>query len=140
MKTLKLLSSLPILMQNHSGGDRVALGIISFFLHLLGYFFFSFLLFFFFFAKHILVGHLFRNIHPSLQYSSRSRIHTSLYDFFSHMYISPRQYLFGDNSALNKFNQRIRRVQLFSFARTGHQSNVTKLATFVSVNPDITCL
>ena len=36
-----------------------------------------------FFAKHIIVGLLFRNIHPSLQYSSRSRIHTSLYDFCS---------------------------------------------------------
>ena len=33
--------------------------------------------------KHIIVGLLFRNIHPSLQYSSRSRIHTSLYDFCS---------------------------------------------------------
>ena len=38
--------------------------------------------FFFFLAKHIIVGRLFRNIHPSLQYSSHSRIHTSLYDFF----------------------------------------------------------
>ena len=36
----------------------------------------------FVFAKHIIVGRLFRNIHPSLQYSSRSLIHTSLYDFF----------------------------------------------------------
>ena len=53
------------------------------------------LLFFFFFlffvvvvvvvvvAKHIIVGLLFRNIHPSLQYFSRSCIHTSLYDFCS---------------------------------------------------------
>ena len=37
----------------------------------------------FFFAKHIIVGLLFRNIHPSLQYFSRSCIHTSLYDFCS---------------------------------------------------------
>ena len=37
--------------------------------------------FVFVFAKHISVGRLFRNIHPSLQYSSRARIHTSLYDF-----------------------------------------------------------
>ena len=43
--------------------------------------FFSF--FFFFFAKHIIVGLLFRNIHPSLQYFSRSCIHTSLWDFCS---------------------------------------------------------
>ena len=28
------------------------------------------------------MGRLFRNIHPSLQYSSHSCIHTSLYDFF----------------------------------------------------------
>ena len=41
----------------------------------------------FFFAKYIIVGHLFKNIHPSLQYSSHSRIHTSLYDLFPHMYI-----------------------------------------------------
>ena len=34
-------------------------------------------------AKHIIVGLLFRNIHPSLQYFSRSCIHTSLYDFCS---------------------------------------------------------
>ena len=34
------------------------------------------------FAKQIIVGRLSRNIHPSLQYSSRSRIHTSLYDDF----------------------------------------------------------
>ena len=34
------------------------------------------------FAKHMIVGRLFRNIHPSLQYSSHSRIHTFLYDFF----------------------------------------------------------
>ena len=43
------------------------------------FFFFSF--FFFFFssvAKHIIVGRLFKNIHPSLQYSSRSLIHASL--------------------------------------------------------------
>ena len=33
-------------------------------------------------AKYIIVGRLFRNIHPSLQYSSHPRIHTSLYDFF----------------------------------------------------------
>ena len=39
--------------------------------------------FFFFFAKHIIVGLLFRNIHPSLQYFSHSCIHTSLYDFCS---------------------------------------------------------
>ena len=42
---------------------------------------------FFVCAKHIIVGRLFRNIHPSLQYSSHSRIHTCLYDFFPHMYI-----------------------------------------------------
>ena len=35
-ETLKWLSPLPILMQNHSGGDSVALGIASLFLHLLG--------------------------------------------------------------------------------------------------------
>ena len=35
-----------------------------------------------FFSKHTTVGRLFRNIHPSLQYSSHSRIHTSLYDLF----------------------------------------------------------
>ena len=29
------------------------------------------------------MGRLFRNIHPSLQYSSRSLIHASLYDFCS---------------------------------------------------------
>ena len=46
-----------------------------------------FFFFFFFFAKHIIVGRLFRNIHPSLQYSFHSRIHTSLYDFFPHLYI-----------------------------------------------------
>ena len=40
----------------------------------------------FFLAKHIIVGRLFRNIYPSLQYSSHSRIHTSLYDFSPHMY------------------------------------------------------
>ena len=34
--------------------------------------------FWFFFAKHLIAGLLFKNIHPSLQYSSRSRIHTSL--------------------------------------------------------------
>ena len=33
-------------------------------------------------AKHIIDGRLFRNIHPSFQYSSRSLIHASLYDFF----------------------------------------------------------
>ena len=44
---------------------------------------FQFFFFFFFFAKHIIVGLLFRNIHPSLQYFSRSCIHTSLYDFCS---------------------------------------------------------
>ena len=38
-------------------------------------------LFCFVFAKHIIVGRLFRNIYPSLQYSSHSRIHTSLCDF-----------------------------------------------------------
>ena len=43
--------------------------------------------FFFFLAKHIIVGRLFRNIHPSLQYFSHSRIHTSLYDFFPCMCI-----------------------------------------------------
>ena len=37
--------------------------------------------FLFFFAKHTNVTRLFRNIHPSLQYSSHSRIHTSLYYF-----------------------------------------------------------
>ena len=42
---------------------------------------------FFSFPKHIIVGHLFRNICPSLHYYSHSCIHTSLYDFFSHMYI-----------------------------------------------------
>ena len=31
----------------------------------------------------VIVGLLFRNIHPSLQYFSRSCIHTSLYDFCS---------------------------------------------------------
>ena len=41
------------------------------------------LFFFFFFAKHIIVGRLFRNIYPWLQYSSRSLIHASLYYFFS---------------------------------------------------------
>ena len=46
-----------------------------------GWFFFV-LFCFCFFAKHNIVGRLFRNIHPSLQYSSHSRIHTSLYDFF----------------------------------------------------------
>ena len=35
-----------------------------------------------FFAKYIIVRRLFRNIHPSLQYSSHSRIHTPLYDVF----------------------------------------------------------
>ena len=45
--------------------------------------FLFFFFFFFFFAKHIIVGLLFRNSHPSLQYSSRSCIHTSLYDFCS---------------------------------------------------------
>ena len=36
-EAFKLLSSLPILMQNQSGaGDRAALGIASLFLHLLG--------------------------------------------------------------------------------------------------------
>ena len=38
---------------------------------------------FLFFAKHIIMRLLFRNIHPSLQYFSRSCIHTSLYDFCS---------------------------------------------------------
>ena len=32
-----------------------------------------------FFAKRIIVGRLFRNIHPSLQYSSRSLINASFY-------------------------------------------------------------
>ena len=35
-KTLKQLSLLPLLMQNHSGGDSVALGIVSIFSQLLG--------------------------------------------------------------------------------------------------------
>ena len=39
------------------------------------------------FAKHIIVGRLFRNIHPSFQYPCHSRIHRSLYDVFPHMYI-----------------------------------------------------
>ena len=47
------------------------------------FFFLFFLLFSFFFAKHISVGRLFRNVHPLLQYSSRSLMHASLYDFFS---------------------------------------------------------
>ena len=34
-----------------------------------------------FFAKHIIVGRLFKNIHPSLQYSSRSFIHASFFCF-----------------------------------------------------------
>ena len=34
------------------------------------FFFFPLFFFFFFLAKHIIVGLLFRNIHPSLQYSS----------------------------------------------------------------------
>ena len=46
-------------------------------------------------AKHISVGRLFKNIHPSLQYTSRSLIHASLYDFFfffffSHVLFFPR--------------------------------------------------
>ena len=39
-------------------------------------------LFSFFFAKHIIVWRLFRNIHPSLQCSSRSLIHASSYDCY----------------------------------------------------------
>ena len=42
---------------------------------------------FFFSFSFFIVGSLFRNIHPSLQYSSHSRIHTSWYDFFlSHVH------------------------------------------------------
>ena len=41
------------------------------------------LFFFLFFFLFSIVGLLFRNIHPSLQYFSRSCIHTSLYDFCS---------------------------------------------------------
>ena len=37
----------------------------------------------FFFFCHITVGRLFRNIHPSLQYSSRSLIHVSVYDMYT---------------------------------------------------------
>ena len=40
------------------------------------------------FAKYIIVGCLFRNIHPSLQYSSRSRIHAPLYDMYTLHYAS----------------------------------------------------
>ena len=36
----------------------------------------------YFFAKHIIVGLLFKNIHPLLQYSSRSLIQTSFFFFF----------------------------------------------------------
>ena len=32
-----------------------------------------------FFFQHIIVGHLFKNIHPSLQYCSRSLIHASFF-------------------------------------------------------------
>ena len=46
-------------------------------------FFFSF-----FFAKHIIVGRLFRYIHPPLQYSSRSRIYASLYHMYMLQYAS----------------------------------------------------
>ena len=52
------------------------------------------LFFFFTFAVHIIVGRLFTKIHPSLQYSPRSLIHTSFFcvfffvSFFSlHMFI-----------------------------------------------------
>ena len=42
----------------------------------------------FVFANYIIVGRLFRNIHPSLEYSSCSCIHTSLYDFFFFLSLS----------------------------------------------------
>ena len=45
------------------------------------YIFFLFFIFIFLFAKHSFVGLLFKNIHPSLQYLSRSLIHASLYEF-----------------------------------------------------------
>ena len=38
-------------------------------------------------AKHVSVGNLFRNIHPSLRYTSRSLIRASLYDKYFHMFI-----------------------------------------------------
>ena len=47
-----------------------------------------------FFSKHTTVGRLFRNIHPSLQYSSHSRIHTSLYDSFFPSHVHPALCLF----------------------------------------------
>ena len=69
--------------KNHSGGDSVALDIFSVFPHLL-FCVCLFVCFLFFVccccAKHIIVGRLFRNIHPSLQCSSRSLIRASLYD------------------------------------------------------------
>ena len=47
------------------------------------FFFFKYPIFYIFFFSFFIVGLLFRNIHPSLQYFSRSCIHTSLYDFCS---------------------------------------------------------
>ena len=53
------------------------------------WFFFLLLCVFVVVAKHIIVWHLFRNIHPSLQCSSRSFMHlcTIFFFFFPHMYI-----------------------------------------------------
>ena len=42
----------------------------------------GFVLLFFTFSMHIIVGRLFRKIHPSLQYSARPFIHAFLYDLF----------------------------------------------------------
>ena len=44
--------------------------------------------FFFFLPSTSPLGSLFRNIHPSFQYSSRSRIHVSLYDVYIQHYAS----------------------------------------------------
>ena len=57
--------------------------LILFWLNFCSFFFFFF--FFFFFAKHTTVGRLFRNSHPSLQYSSHSRIHIFIC-FSSHVH------------------------------------------------------
>lgn len=43
---------------------------------------------FIFFAKHIIVGRLFRYIHPPFKYSSRSGIYASLYDIYMLQYAS----------------------------------------------------
>ena len=56
-----------------------------------------------FFAKHMIVRRLFRNIHPSLQYSSHSRIHKSLYDFFP-SHVHPALCLFPSVTACTIFN------------------------------------